>query len=313
MTAPVLFPMPGNDAFCAHLASLMHARQGELDYRRFPDGESYVRLDTPVAGFDVALICTLNAPDEKTLALLFAARTARELGARSVGLVAPYLAYMRQDKRFQAGEALTSAQYGALLSPAFDWLVTVDPHLHRHKSLDDLYSVPSAVVHAAPVISEWVREQLAHAVLIGPDSESEQWVGQVAAGAGCPYLILRKTRRGDRDVSVSAPEIKRWRDRVPVLIDDIISTARTMIAAAAHFKDAGMQAPVCIGVHGVFAGTAHADLLAAGAARVVTCNTIPHPTNAIDLAPALAQAAARMASHTTQRSAGHSRRDGVTT
>lgn len=274
MTAPLLFPLPGNDAFCTQLASFMRGRRGVLDYRRFPDGESYVRLDTPVANRDVALVCTLNAPDEKTLALLFAARTARELGARSVGLLAPYLAYLRQDKRFQVGEALTSAHYGALLSPAFDWLVTVDPHLHRYQSLDEIYSIPTTIIHAAPVISEWIREHLAHAVLIGPDSESEQWVGQVAAAAGCPYIVLQKTRRGDRDVSVSVPEIERWRDCVPVLIDDIISTAHTMIAASRHLKEAGMQAPVCIGVHAVFSGSAHADLMAAGAARVITCNTI---------------------------------------
>ena len=100
---PLLFPLPGNENFCARLASAMAADCGVLEYRRFPDGESYVRLRDAVRDRDVVLVCTLNAPDEKTLPLLFAGRTARELGARRVGLVAPYLAYMRQDKRFQPG------------------------------------------------------------------------------------------------------------------------------------------------------------------------------------------------------------------
>jgi hypothetical protein len=83
---------------------------------------------------DIVLVCTLNDPDSKTLALLFAARNAKELGARSVGLVAPYLGYMRQDRRFREGEAITSAHFAALVSSSFDWLVTVDPHLHRRAS-----------------------------------------------------------------------------------------------------------------------------------------------------------------------------------
>jgi len=126
---PLLFSLPGNDAFATMLAAALGGERGELEHRRFPDGESYVRLHTPVAGRAVAFVCSLNAPDEKTLALLFAAGAARELGAARVGLVAPYLAYMRQDKRFQPGEALTSAHYADLLSRAFDWLATVDPHL----------------------------------------------------------------------------------------------------------------------------------------------------------------------------------------
>lgn len=71
--------------------------------RRFPDGESYVRLDAPVGGRDALLVCGLDRPDERLLPLVFAAGAARELGAASVGIVAPYLGYLRQDRRFRDG------------------------------------------------------------------------------------------------------------------------------------------------------------------------------------------------------------------
>jgi ribose-phosphate pyrophosphokinase len=130
--------------------------------------------------------------------------------------------------------------------------------------------------------------------VIGPDGESEQWAAEVARGAGAPWLVLEKTRRGDRDVTVSVPDAGRLGGRTPVLVDDIISTARTMIAAVAHLVRLGSTPPpVCVGVHAVFAGDAQAELQAAGAARIVTTNTIAHPTNAIDIVPAIAAALAQ--------------------
>jgi ribose-phosphate pyrophosphokinase len=256
--------------------------------RRFPDGESYVRTEEPARGRDVALACTLDRPDDKVLALLFLAATVRELGARSVGLVAPYLAYMRQDRRFREGEGVTSAYFAALLSGAFDWLVTVDPHLHRRSSLGDIYSIPSVVVHAAAEVSNWIRAHVDRPVLIGPDSESAQWVEAVGAEAGAPVVVLDKVRRGDRDVTVEARDVERWRGHTPVLVDDIISTAHTMVETVGQLRRAGLADPVCVGVHAVFAEGAYERLLAAGVRRVATTDTIPHPTNAIGMSARLA-------------------------
>lgn len=287
---PVILALPENEQFATGLAAKLQAEVGRMTVRRFPDGESYVRIESPVDGRNVALACGLHDPDSKIPALLFAASTARELGAARVGLVAPYLGYMRQDKRFNEGESITSVHFAKLISQYVDWLVTVDPHLHRRKSLDDIYSVPSIVVHAAPLLAQWISANVDSPILIGPDSESEQWVSEVARGANAPWLVLEKVRRGDRDVSVSIPDITALRGRTPVLVDDIISTARTMMAAVRHLTGQGLAAPVCIGVHAIFSGDAHAELLSAGAARIVTTNTIPNSSNAIDLTPAIADA-----------------------
>jgi len=297
---PLVLAMPGNEAFASSLLRELDAELGVLALRRFPDEESYVRIESNVAGRKVILLATLDRPDAKLLPLLFSAQTARELGAVQVGLVAPYLAYMRQDRQFQPGEAVTSRHFARLISQFADWLVTVDPHLHRLTSLGEIYSVRTRVVHAAASISRWLSE-LAAPLLIGPDGESEQWVSAVARDAGVPYLVLRKTRRGDRDVEVSVPDVERHLGRTPVLVDDIISTARTMIQTVGHLKRAGLPPPVCIGVHAVFAGDAYADLKRAGAARIVTCNTIAHESNAIDLAPAVAAAAQELSARSVRR------------
>lgn len=291
---PVLIAMPGNDAATAGLAQRLDADAGSATVRRFPDGESYVRVATALGGRDAIIVCTLDRPDDKLVPLLLLASAARDSGARSVGLVAPYLAYMRQDAAFHPGETASARHVAAWLSSRFDGLVTVDPHLHRIVDISQLYAIPVRVVHAADRLADWLHEQVHAPLLIGPDEESAQWVAQVARRAGAPFVVLRKTRRGDRDVEVSLPDVERWRTRTPVLVDDIVSTGRTMIETVQQLRRAGLAAPWCVAVHAVFAQNAFDDLLAAGAAGIASCDTIAHRSNRIGLAAPLAAAVAAL-------------------
>ena len=284
---PLLVAIPGNGRLAEDLAVTLRYELGRLEIRAFPDGETYLRFHTSPNGRSVGIVCTLSHPNERVLPLIFAAATARELGATKIGLVAPYLAYMRQDRRFKPGEAVTSRQVARLLSDAFDWLVTVDPHLHRYSSLADIYSIPTFVVHAAPLVSKWIKANVANPLIIGPDSESEQWVAAVASDVGAPYSVLEKVRHGDRDVEIRLKDLEQWKGRIPVLVDDIISTGRTMIEAVRLLSSQGWPSPVCIAVHGLFADDADSVLARLGA-RVVTTNSVPHATNAIDIEKALA-------------------------
>lgn len=284
----LVFAHPHNAGQAAALVKHAGYDEGALKIHTFPDGESLLQILTDVSGRDVLLFCSLDAPDAKAMFLMFFAQTAKDLGAKSVGLVAPYLGYMRQDRRFHEGEAVTSNLFAAFLSNHFDRLVTIDPHLHRHKVMNEIYTIPAHALHAAEVIAAWISEHVARPVLIGPDEESDQWVADVAARAGAAYTVLTKVRRGDQDVEVSVPDLAQYQNHTPVLVDDIISTARTMIDTVDHLKAAGMAAPVCIGVHAVFAGDGYEALKNSGAGQIVTCNTIPHETNAIDVTALLA-------------------------
>lgn len=290
----IVIAYPGNDELAQSLATQSGSERVPLEFRHFPDGEIYLRVAGEVGDKTVIIACGLERPNEKAMGLYLLASTLRELGARRILLAAPYLGYMRQDRSFHAGEGVSARYFAKFLSSFLDGLVTVDPHLHRIHDLHEVYAIPTRVVAAAPAISAWVAQNVEAPVLIGPDSESEQWVSQVALGAKCPFVVLEKKRFGDRSVEVSIPDSTRLRDRTPVLIDDIISTAKTMIAATRHIVDAGLQRPICVGVHAIFASSAHDDLSRAGAVRIVTCNTVPHPTNAIDVHSAIVRALAEL-------------------
>ena len=286
----ILIPFPEMKLLAETLAPAMGAEMRALDWHHFPDGESLMTLPGDLDGADVALLATLRNPDHLALPLRFASATAREIGARRVGLIAPYLGYMRQDRRFEAGQAVSARLFAQFLGESFDWLVTVDPHLHRIARLEEVFPIPAVRAVSAPLLANWIKTNRPDAVLLGPDSESQQWVAEVARLAGRPYEVLRKVRTGDRQVEVSVPESAVLRDGTPVILDDIASSGRTLVRTIERLVAAGTRAPVCLVIHAVFAGSAHDDILAAGAARIITTDTIPHPSNAIGIADVLAEA-----------------------
>ncbi len=271
------------------LGKAMGLEQGIWEWRYFPDGESYVRVTSDVRGKAAGILCSLNQPDAKTLPLIFLARVLKEMGAAKITLIAPYLGYMRQDKRFKEGEAVTSDIFAGLLSPYIDALITVDPHLHRHHRLQEIYRCECKVVSATPLMTEWIKKNIAKPLIIGPDMESEQWVKIVATDANAPYVILQKTRHGDRDVEIMLPEIGRYGSHTPVLVDDIISTAATMIKTVGLLKAQGLADIACLATHGLFVGSAYTELRKAGATRIVTGNTVPHPSNVLEIAAVLTE------------------------
>ena len=287
---PLMFHFDAGRDLVQSLTSKIDCELGEVERRQFPDGESYVRLVASADDRDVILLSSLDAPDVKTLPLLFAADAAREQGARSVGLVAPYLAYMRQDKAFQLGEAVTSATYARLLSDTFDWLVTIDPHLHRYRSLDAIYRIPSIAATAVEPIARWMGAHVERPCLIGPDVESAQWVEQIALLADAPFTIFRKSRHGDFDVEIDDMASTVPADATLVIVDDIASSARTMVEAVRALKSRGSSDPICIVVHALFCGDAYQQLVDAGPAAVVSTNSVNHLSNAIDIGASLGEA-----------------------
>jgi ribose-phosphate pyrophosphokinase len=152
-------------------------------------------------------------------------------------------------------------------------------HIYDFKIVNEEGKLDEAILKVADII----KNNIPNALLIGPDSESEQWVSEVAKAAGAPFIVLQKIRRGDNDVEVSVPQTDKYKEHTPVLVDDIISTANTMIETIGHLKKANMKPAVCIGVHAVFANSAYDNLIRSGIKEVITCNTIFHISNKIDV------------------------------
>jgi len=279
----IVFALPEHEKMAKRLAGEIQSEFGEISLRSFPDKESYIRIISEVKDKIVFLYSPLNNVDPIFLTLYFLSETIKSLGSKRIVLIAPYLSYMRQDKIFHPGEGITSGFFASLISNMVDELVTIDPHLHRIKDLNEIYSIPSHVLQSADLISEWIKKNIEQPIIIGPDEESEQWVSKVATNSNSPYVILSKIRLGDKKVQISIPNIEKFKGHVPILIDDIISTGGTMIETSVQLKKLGMKKPICICVHALFSDKAYSDLKLSEIERIVTCNTIEHPSNEIDV------------------------------
>lgn len=284
----IFFAMPGNEELASELAELTCGEVGRLQVRRFPDGESYVRVESDVKHGEVFVVCTLARPDPQFLPLAYTAKALRQAGAKRVNLIAPYLAYMRQDRIFHPGELLTSRAFAELLQQQFDWLVTVDPHLHRHASLDQVYDIPTTVIHACPLFAHWIAIHVKNPIVVGPDDESAQWVEAIAREAGAPWTAFTKQRRGDHHVRMTAPDLSEFRGQTPVLVDDIVSSGVTMRRAIDNLRRQDFGASYCLAVHALCSAATAAHISNCTAA-FVTSNSVPNKYARLNVAPIIAE------------------------
>lgn len=254
----------------------------------FPDGETLIRLPEHLEPH-VILCRGLDRPNQKLIELLLACRGARAQGVRRISLIAPYLCYMRQDAVFHPGEAVSQRIIGDFLAGLVDDVITVDAHLHRTPDLAAAVPVRNAVnLSAAPVISAYIRALDTKPLLLGPDSESRQWVERIAHDTGLEPAVASKVRLGDRSVQIRLPQTG-IKGRDILLIDDVISTGHTLITATRELLAAGAGRVDCIVTHALFTDDACQALLKAGVSHIWSTDSIGHASNCMPLADIIAQ------------------------
>ncbi|MEJ2004928.1 MAG: ribose-phosphate diphosphokinase [Cyclobacteriaceae bacterium] len=270
-----------------HLASLLDLRHALIDHHTFPDGESYIRLSNIPPG-NIWILDSLYPPNDRIIELILSAHKLRAEGVSSIRLVSPYLPYMRQDTAFHEGEVVNARAIGKLISAHVDEVITVDPHLHRIHDLNEVFYCETTVLHANDQIAAWIGLNLESPVIVGPDSESQQWVSLLAEQLEAPYVVFKKERKGDRRVSIEYAGINQISTGTPVILDDIISTGVTMANAGKLVFEHTGKHPVGVAVHGIFSGNATEILHKAGFSKIITTNSLPRKGNQIDLVPLLA-------------------------
>jgi ribose-phosphate pyrophosphokinase len=281
-----LLAFPDEAAPAGRLAQGLGVELGLIEVHQFPDGES---LPT-VPGVDPVTVIyrSLDRPDPKLMPLLLAADAARRAGAKRLVLVCPYLCYLRQDTVFAPGQPVSRDVICRLLGEAFDRVITVDAHLHRTKDLSAVMGIPTDDLSAAEPLADVLAGEAP--VVVGPDSESAPWAQRIADRLGGELLVFEKKRGGDRKVTLTAPDLTAVRGRRSVIVDDVASSGTTVIAVAEQLKRAGAASIEAGMVHALFSDEIAGRLKAAGVARVVSTDSVAHPTNAAPLAGVLAEA-----------------------
>ncbi|HEV2156033.1 ribose-phosphate pyrophosphokinase [Bradyrhizobium sp.] len=283
----------GTDA-AQRLAARLGVACDEIALHRFPDGE--LRVTVAPAAETTILYAALDQPNDKLIALLFAAEALRRGGTRRLVLVAPYLCYMRQDIAFHAGEAVSQHAMGTLLATIVDRVVTVDAHLHRTHDIGAVFpGIEAENLSAMPAIAGALARSGTDpaTVVIGPDAESEPWVKDLAGRLGLQHTVARKTRRGDRSVEIDFADAALLAGRPALLVDDIVSSGTTLMVAAKTLRAMGASAVDSVVTHALFPPAMIAAFTDAGIRSIRSSDSVPHPTNAIALDDMLAATLAR--------------------
>jgi len=266
------------------LARKLKAKYSPLKISSFPDGDIYLKFNSKLKGEKLVIVQSFQPNSDMSLFdIIWTAETAKDLGAKKVVLAAPYLAYMRQDKRFNPGEAISSRIMAKLLNNSIDKIITVDPHLHRYKSLKDIFKISAKKMTANLLIADHIKKKMKDVVIIGPDWESYQWAEVIANKIGAVSTVLEKTRHSSRHVTSKMVKLVDVKGKNVVIVDDIISTGHTIAEAAKKAKKMGAKTITAIGVHGLFVEGALSKMKKAGVGKVVTTNCIEHKTNEIDV------------------------------
>ena len=270
------------------LAARLGVPSGVIDLHTFPDGEVLPTVQTNSAS-TVIFYRSLHHPNQRLVPLLLAADALRRAGAARLVLVAPYLCYLRQDAVFRPGQPLSRDVIGAWIGRAFDRLVTVQAHLHRTARLSEVFGVPSDNLDIAGDLAQAAGVGEAPLV-VGPDEESGPWVRAAAARLGTEAITFRKRRLGDRSVELMLPADTRVSGRPTLILDDVCSTGATLELAIRRLREAGAVSVDVAVAHALFDEQAGRRLTAAGARRILSSESVPHPTNVLALESILAAA-----------------------
>lgn len=277
-----IYTFPDYNIQAKHISELLNISSYELSVHHFPDKESLVTLPE-IKSDHIIFYLSLDYPNNKLVELLLAVKTVRKQGAKRISLVSPYLSYMRQDKSFHKEEAISQQIIGQWLSELFDDIITVDPHLHRIQSLDEVIpNTNNIVLTATPLLGEFVTSLNKTVHLLGPDEESLQWVKSVAEMSHSPYSVATKKRLGDKSVEIHLPEIDYDNQHI-ILIDDVISTGHTVAQTATKLYANGAKQVDVIATHALFTKDAMDTLNNSKIKNIWSSDSITHTTNQITL------------------------------
>lgn len=284
----VILSFPAYQTQAKQLAEILNLSLHIIDIHYFPDQES--RVTIPLTNIKHAIIyCGLEHPNNKLIELLFSVETLRAQGCSKTSLIAPYLCYMRQDIAFHKGEAISQKIIGQYLGNLFDNIITIDAHLHRTLSLNDIFPATNAIhVSATNLFSDYLVTENIKAVLLGPDEESLQWVELISQQTRLPCVTARKTRHGDKQVSIALPEYD-FKNKDIILVDDVVSSGGTLIEITQQLTKIGARKIYVMVTHALCDNNVTQALQQAGVEQLWSSDSIPHQTNKVSIIPLLAQ------------------------
>ena len=279
--ALLIATFPETKRIAKKVAHALKAQYTEIFTEDFPDSEYHIELKKNPKNKIVVIFNSITKnPDEKLIETILAGVIAKDYKAKQVILMATYFPYLRQDKHFEKYDSLSSKHIINLLGN-FDKIITIDPHLHRIHSLKQL-SKKAESITTNQLVADYIKKRFkSDFTIIGPDIESTQWYAKVAKLLNKKVEILKKTRFSA--TKIKQTKLKQKLSKNIIVIDDIISTGKTIAGVLKQARQHGAKNIYCVGIHALL--TNNASKLITKHAELITTNTIPNPYAKIDVSP----------------------------
>ena len=289
----IVVPGPASQSLGNKIAENLNARIVPVSLKAFPDGEYSLRFEGDVAGEEVAVVQTTGPPqDTNLLQLLLMLDAVKELGAKKVTAVVPYLAFARQDKRFLGGEAVSAETVVKLIEVCGVYsFVTVNIH---SKNTLKKFNIPTVNLSAITLMAKHFNGQgLDGAFSLSPDKGAIGLAEEAdrVLGGGCGWLKKERDRyTGEIQVEEKSLNVT---GRDVIVVDDIISTGGTIARAIKMLKSQGARRVYAACVHPLLIGEAKTKILESGAEEIVGTDSLASTVRTVSLAPLIAEALAR--------------------
>ncbi len=303
--APIIIPGSASMDLVCEVCHPIGLEPGNVEIRRFSDGETWVQINENVRGRDVYIVQSTCMPaNENLMELLLLIDAAKRASAERVNAVIPYFGYARADRKEQGRVALSAKLAANLISVAgADRVIALDLHAGQ---IQGFFDIPVDHLYAGPILAEDVRMRygLENMVVVSPDIGSVKRARAFAGRLDLSLAIVDK-RRPRANVSEVANIIGDIKGKRVFLFDDMIDTAGTLCSAAEALADQGASEIFACGTHAVLSGPAIDRLNASPIQDLIVTNTISQRENAkrlsklrvVSVAPLIGEAIRRVHNH----------------
>ena len=286
----IVVPGPASTDLGRRIGELLKAKIVPTEFKRFADGESYVRFEDEVKNEHVVVVQTTCPPqNENLIQLLLMADNARDMGAKSITTVVPYLAYARQDDRFRPGEAFSIRTIVTLLKTCgVSKILTVNSH---NPILLKTMPVIVEDLSAFSLLAEHFKSQGlggAFSASLGKKGRDVAVEAEKILKGGCDYVSTQRDRvTGEVTIEKKPFPVK---NRDVVVFDDVMSSGKSMAKAVSWIKEQGAKRVYVACVHVILIGDGKDRVLRSGAESIVGTDTVPGPLSEVSVAPLIANA-----------------------
>ena len=252
----IVFALSASKKLAQLVAKKLGCKLGDIVIKHFADGETMVKSSYSIRGKDVYVIQSTSKPvNENLMELLIALDSFKRASANSINVITPYFGYSRQDRKTDSREPITCKLAAKLIETAGATRLTVcDLHATQTQGF---FEIPVDTVSAVHDLLKTIknRHSFSNTVIVSPDYGSVKRARKLSQATGLPMVILDK-RRPSPNIAEITNVLGEVKGKRCIIIDDMIDTGGTLVAACEVLKKKGATHIICAATHGLFSGEA---------------------------------------------------------